>query len=599
MKNPFKKHLKFKIWEKLFFPFILVSLVPMLYLSSYLIINSRKMIIEQHNSQLSLENKRVRSIIYNVTYLTSKISDSIFYDFDFKEIVSSKYDNEADIYEAYRNFDVIKKAKNNYTEISSIKIYVSNPTLLTNGPFVVLDENIMNSSWYKNFSNSSKQIMWLYDNSFDYSSSLFLIRKVPIPNSLNYAIIVIGISDNYLKLMLNNELLLTTLNIDYSTIFYSDNRYEKGCNISDVFLNSPSDYKNESVENYYDNNKVLIYSSIINVSKGNNILEIVTIDQNAFKNLSSTINITIKMIGISIIIPIIFIVIFSFNFSFRIVTLRKQMGKVANGDFNIIDKFKGNDELSELFKDIKVTITKIQGLNKQIYEEKLEKQELENIQQKIEFEMLASQINPHFLYNTLETIRMKLIINGENEVARIVRQLGQFMRHNIETSNCLVSLNSELDYINIYMGIQQFRFGDRVSYSISIDNYFRPESYSILPLLLQPIIENALIHGVEGKKTPTSIKITILPQNNLLLIKITDNGKGMSQARLEYIRHSLSDSTSKRSKNHIGMHNVLQRIRLYYGIQYGLTIDSKENTYTSVTITLPLEEDPFYEINNS
>lgn len=595
-----KKLYKIKIWHKLLFSFILVSLVPMIFLSSYLIYSSQNMIMKQNESQLSLENKRVRSILFNITYLATNISDTILNNIDFNIIINSDNKPDADISDLLQNFNLVKNLKENYTELYSINVYSSNPNLASNGTFITIDEKINNSNWYKNFVKSSNNLLWMYDDNFGNSNlptSLILLRKIPLHKSKDYAILVISISDNYLKLMLNNKLMSSILSIDNTSIFYSENRFEKGEMLIDLIKNVPLIF-NKTNENYYKNEKVLTFSSSLTAYKGSNTFQIITIDKNGLQNLNNTLTITISMIAISIIIPIILILFFSFNLSHRIITVSKQMGKVANGDFNIIDQFKGNDELAELFKDIKVTITKIQGLTKEIYEEKLENQKLENIQQKIQFEMLASQINPHFLYNTLETIRMKLVINNEVAVAQIVKRLGQFMRHNLEASNTLVTLQSELDYIKIYMEIQQFRFGSRVSYHIKIDQHFKPESYKILPLLLQPIVENALIHGVEDKKTNCTINIEIIPTNDLLIITIIDNGKGISQERLQYIRNSLTDSTSIHSKNHIGMNNVLQRIVLYYGSQYGLTIDSKEDTFTKVTITLPLEKEKFYEYNN-
>ena len=201
--------------------------------------------------------------------------------------------------------------------------------------------------------------------------------------------------------------------------------------------------------------------------------------------------------------------------------------------------------------------------------------------------MLANQINPHFLYNTLETIRMKAFCNGDKEIADIVKKLGKIMRRNLEVSGKMVSLQSELELIENYLQIQSMRFEGMVKYELNIEASVRKEGYKILPLLLQPVVENAFIHGLEEKKEKGTIIIDILENDECLIVKVKDDGVGIEPDKLEIINHKLALSEENNGKS-IGMINVNQRIKIHYGKQYGLSIESKFGKGTIVTLSLPI-----------
>jgi two-component system sensor histidine kinase YesM len=197
--------------------------------------------------------------------------------------------------------------------------------------------------------------------------------------------------------------------------------------------------------------------------------------------------------------------------------------------------------------------------------------------------MLASQINPHFLYNTLETIRMKARCNGEIEIEELVKMLAKIMRRNIQVGDKLVTLKSELELVEYYLKIQQYRFGERINYEIDIRCNI--EYQKIMPLIIQPVVENAFVHGLETKEGEGKIRI-IVEKKDHLVIQVIDDGIGMSQEKLEEIKENLNDFR-KLNRSNIGLNNVNQRINLLYGAGYGLEVDSEENKGTKVTIVLP------------
>lgn len=266
------------------------------------------------------------------------------------------------------------------------------------------------------------------------------------------------------------------------------------------------------------------------------------------------------------------------------------MHQASQGNYNIMDSFHGNDELSETFQDLQIMIREIQKKEALVYEARLKEQQLEN-QQQMEYKMLASQINPHFLYNTLETIRMKAFAAGNREVAKAIKLLGKSLRYVLDSTGTVsTTLAKEIDYLRIYFSIQKLRFEDRIEYTIKIQEGLDLENYQILPLLLQPIVENAVSHGLENIEEHGQVLLNIYVQDDTCLcIDISDNGIGMTEEELARVRKNISEKDTSRTQS-IGLYNINQRILLCYGPEYSLNVSSERDKGTTVSLRLPLNK---------
>lgn len=291
----------------------------------------------------------------------------------------------------------------------------------------------------------------------------------------------------------------------------------------------------------------------------------------------------IAIVGLSAIISLAFITYYTNQYCNRLSAFQKLMHKTASGDFENMELVKGNDEISVLHYDLNRMINNIEILISTVYEEQVQKEKIYSRQKEVEFKMLASQINPHFLYNTLETIRMKARCNGETEIEELVKMLAKIMRRNIQVGDTLVTLKSELELVEYYLKIQQYRFGERIKYNIDIR--YGIEFLKIMPLIIQPIVENAFVHGLETKEGEGEIKI-IVNVTDTLNIHVIDDGNGISKTKLEEIIDNLNND-NKLDREHIGLSNVNQRIKLLYGNEYGVFIESTEGRGTTVRIEIP------------
>ncbi|HWR62721.1 MAG TPA: sensor histidine kinase [Clostridia bacterium] len=211
-----------------------------------------------------------------------------------------------------------------------------------------------------------------------------------------------------------------------------------------------------------------------------------------------------------------------------------------------------------------------------------------------EYRALQNQINPHFLYNTLEAIRSDAICEGSENIANITEALATFFRYTISNINSMVTLEAEIKNSENYFAIQNFRFGDKISLKINLDEEdMSVLEYEIPKLTLQPIIENAIIHGLEHKLGKGTIEIDINTTEDRLIIKVTDDGVGIDEEVLSGINRQMNEIYAQASgqdsnqKGGIAMINVNNRIKLQYGEKYGLRMYSVRGLGTSVEVTLP------------
>lgn len=215
-----------------------------------------------------------------------------------------------------------------------------------------------------------------------------------------------------------------------------------------------------------------------------------------------------------------------------------------------------------------------------------------------EYLALQNQINPHFLYNTLEGIRSEALYAGIDSVAEMTEALATFFRYTISNVEHLVTLEDELANTENYYIIQQFRFGKRLKYHVEIDSEEEREilKYKLPKLILQPIVENAIYHGIERKTGDGLLCIKIENTDSRFIITISDNGLGMSEAIVDGLNEKLKTTSidtfhQDKKGGSIAIENVNNRIKILFGEEYGIYIYSKQNVGTDVEITLPIVKD--------
>ena len=275
--------------------------------------------------------------------------------------------------------------------------------------------------------------------------------------------------------------------------------------------------------------------------------------------------------------------------------LSKRVRGFANGDRIPEDaEFTGGDEIEQLNDSFNNMMRRINSLIEEVYEAKLRKNEAELKSKEAELTLLQSQINPHFLYNTLEIIRWKamFLTNGENEVTEMVSTLSDFFRLSLSKGEKIIPLKDEIAHTRNYVTIMNFRYTNKIDVQWHVDEELLDRR--VPKLILQPVVENAIYHGIKPTNGKGLINIYVRRNENRIELQVMDNGVGMSSEAVERLNSEMADNAPPQpgpgKKGGYGLRNVNQRIKLTFGDKYGLYIDSELGTGTSVRIYLPETE---------
>lgn len=302
--------------------------------------------------------------------------------------------------------------------------------------------------------------------------------------------------------------------------------------------------------------------------------------------------VTVVLVIFLILLIIVVSILFSRNMVLLIRKLQEGMKHLEKGSYELIEEQVGNDEIGSLVKSYNHMVGKMESLIEEVY--------IAGIRQKnAQFLALRTQINPHFLFNTLESIRIKAILNGDDAVADMVKMLAKMFRAALDSDKKDHKVQDELENIRYYISLQNIRF-DNV---ITLEEEIEPELFQakIMSILFQPVVENCFKYG--SKESGVPIRISIkgeLTEDNIMVFTIRDNGQGMSQKRLEEVREELlkvrdgqasedyeENTREEKTSHRIGLRNIVERIRLRYGNEGSLQIVSSDENGTSIEIRIP------------
>lgn len=571
--------------------YIIGGLIPLLIVSLAMTYNTKRLLMEQAVKESTFNARRLEERLDDSMKILSDVSDSLYLDKELERILKTQYEDKGEVIKDLNNFTKIDDYLRLNEAISSIRVYTDNHTLLNDSQLVKLKENDIYYEWYRlaKIKDGRKYFVVKYDN-ISRSNHLALVRLLKRGEEA-LGVLVINMNQEYLKKIISLELYQVIVTLDSKRIFLSTEEEMNFTRVSsEERFKELMDLDHGIHSLTFDESKVKVIKKTFQVSSVQNKCQLmVLIPMTEFSGTATKTALTSgSLIVISSFISILLVFLLSRIFTKRLYKFRTYLHKVATGDFTVHSDISGGDEIGELSDDLNVMITALRDLIHEVYEVRIQKEQLGTKQREAEFKMLASQINPHFLYNTLESIRMKALISGDKSIAEAVKKLAKIMRRNLSISNQEELLKNEMELVSNYLEIQQFRFGDKITFHIQMDTGL--EEVPILPFLIQPIVENAFVHGLEKKIGGGHIQLNVKKQDEQLLIKVSDNGMGMSKERLHRIKQSLQNHVQNIDGS-IGLANVNQRIHLFYGGDYGIQVNSQEGEGTQVEIHLPVKRE--------
>lgn len=578
-----------KLKHKLLISYVLVVMIPVLIIGIGVTYYFRQQAMDQAIEQARNNVDRIKNQASTFLRVPTDISNLLLFNKELETVVNTEYSSILELTKTYHAFDLFNEYLQQYRELSAIRFFTYNPTLVNNLEFIPVTEQIEDTEWFDQAIHA-RSIGWFYvpstpDNPAD---ALALVRRVHFPEYQSQGVLMVLINRFEINNILSQEPFDTMVVDSQGYIVAAKDISLVGQTFDnldiEVDLNSQgtgiidTDVKNEPSK--------IIVDELLPASSMNGFQIVSVFSNKSIVNDANKISlIGMLFIGLVLLVALVFVYVISFLTTKRMLGLSRQINRVALGDLKVVSNIDGNDEIGQLSRQFNSMVSSIDQLMTQVVETSEQNNRLEIAQKEIKLKMMASQINPHFLFNALESIRMKAHIRGEVEIANIVRLLGKLMRKNLEIGSGHTTVKAEMEIVQSYLLIQKFRYEDRLDFELRLDK--SADKTYIPPLIIQPLVENAIVHGLENQEEDVKVEVKI--QNldeKLLRIGVTDNGVGITKERLAEVLASIA-GPDEEEKSRIGLRNVHQRLTLSYGEEHGLNIHSEYGVGTEIYFTVP------------
>jgi len=578
--SPFKKRIRIK--NKLMLIFLLTIVVPLIFFGSFLFSQQLRIVEDAARSsaqreliqmadRLSLQFTQVKSVS-NLFYLDKYLASFL------KEYYSSFEKGKVEHNDAGSIVNKYNAALNNtYFQVALVatdgKIF-GNPMFLKNMTYLDLEIQ----PWYPSIKSNQSNIIWTRDPYLDelFSSHgypyMYIIRQLNDLETFNSTgILIIGISEIEIRKMYSGYVGST------QSTYIMDDKHHIISYIDNLGLGEDYVQRFDNLENYSGSfvsgsgsQKKLVSFHTINATQW----KIVTFsDVSALLvGFSHVRNIFLLILLLYLIATIILSYVLAKRFVVPINNLYANMAMVKAGDLCASVTITSNDEIAELSDQFNDMLAKIRDLMANVVTE-------EKLKRESEIMSLQTQINPHFLYNTLASIRFMVYTGNKEDADTIILALIRLMKNTLSDINEFVTVEKEINLLEDYINIQKLALAKPLD--ISIDMEEEINDCKIIKLLLQPIVENAIMHGLKPQKDDCKLSITGRAVGSILEFRISDNGVGFDSSKCNF---SVKDPGFKKG---VGLRNVHNRIALTFGEQYGVTVISHINEGTYVTIRIP------------
>ena len=307
------------------------------------------------------------------------------------------------------------------------------------------------------------------------------------------------------------------------------------------------------------------------------------------KDLAGIQYLTVIIIVLTIIIGVAVSVIIAQSLILPLENTVNALEKFSRGDFAVRLKENRCDEIGKLNRIFNKAIKEINELMQKVTQSEI-------LNKEMEFKTLQSQMNPHFLYNTLDTINWLAFKEKQTEICNLVAAISSLIRASISNKKSIITIEQELDYVKNYIYIQHIRYKDRFDIIYDIDESLLKQA--VPKLIIQPIVENAIIHGIENSKNKNLLYISVKRENECIIIIVKDTGIGMTDEKVsELLKEPLNaEGDEQKAHTNLGLYAVHKRIQLMYGDLYGLTVQSQAGEGTTVTLHIPFtkKQEMFY-----
>lgn len=573
-----------KIRSKLLLIYAVCVFIPIIFTDAIVLYTVNHSAKEKQAKDLQHVMERVEYNLRETLKGYISFTNNLYNNRSLDEFLNTKYPDYITYYDSYVTLMNNNSLSYNYNNgiLNKIQVFADNDTILSGGN--IADINMVkDTDWYKEFNDRKADIFiyTYYDEARKYiagggtSRTISIIRKMG-----NYSfdriekLLKIDIDYNFMLKDVQNE------KID-AKIYVRNQEHILFSNLPNE--NSMKDYMPAST---LDTSKITMSKAF---KAGNQEWEIIIMSEDTpfwsviFENKG-----LILLILLNVFIPSLLIYFVGKSISKRLTLVATFMDKVKKEQFEVIDCQEGEDEIGNLIRSYNLMVLKIRNLIEVVFKGNAEKQSLELSKKEAELKAVQSQVNPHFLFNTLETIRMRSLLKRETETADIIGQLAILFRKSMDWGSDYSTIEEEISFVEKYINIQRYRFGDKIKYYHYITEACK--NYKLPKLAIATFIENACIHGIEATVNDGIISLTITKSSEYLFIEISDNGRGFEREKHEEVCRMIEYADSKMlyEAKSTGILNAFLRLKMYCDGNISFDIDSTLENGTDIMIKMPL-----------
>ncbi len=565
---------------KLRFLFVFCVLIPLLVTDVIMLILVYRSVEFDLNYEMEKTATSVENVLQKHLEYPANIAHNIYKSRVIEDFLNEEYKNSYDYYDAYYRIESSQMLDATMgIEGARVSIFVDNPTI-TNGSGFYQMRLAEGAEWFEKLYEGGENRKLMFEYGVGMGSDTKQRRRVLILVKMDMG------AFNGRKKALRMDLDFSDFEDEINSLGIEDRVYVCDGDTL-IFTNDKSKGETQPFEEMPDLSKAA-YKKDFRLYYNDLTIYIVSKQDKLRTFLLRNGGMFFVLMLINIIMMWVMLEVIKVLMVNRIRYLEGSFGIMDEGRVRSIESIGGNDEISGLITSYNDMADRMNELITTVYENRLREQEMSIAKQNAELLALHSQINPHFLFNALESIRMHSILKGEQETAEMVGRLAVMERTYVNWGDDEVPISREMDFVDAYLSLQKYRFGDRLSYKLTVDE--KCQMYSIPKLTIVTLVENACEHGVEKKSVPGWIFVRVFPENDDIVIEVEDTGVGMNVVVIDDIEEKVKNASieSMKGKSHVGMMNAFLRLKMLTGGKARFSVESERGVGTVVRMTIPL-----------
>lgn len=573
-----------KLGQKLHLLFFACVLIPMFLTDSIILMNVRDANRENMARDTEKTAYTTQYCLNNFLEYPVNVANNIYRSSVLENFFNEIYPTSADYYTAFYRLHRDQIFDDNLgISGSRVYIYADNKTILNGSGYYRMDRAKENE-WYPAFEDSGKtSTLYFYygrnnqQGGNSYKRKLTLIMKMDMP-TFSGCEKLLAIDLDYSAMA--EELIALDLNSDIYL-----------CDGDKILLSNKTDYHVQDNYVTLELKSRNVYTYPITLYDREYKLYVIPRQQSFWQYVSGLSGVLLVLVLVNLIMPLLMMRLIEGSITSRILSLEQSFENVEDDELSPIEKVEGNDEITALINSYNRMVERMNELMHTVYKDRLQQQENDIARQNAELLALHSQINPHFLFNALESIRMHSLIKKESETAEMVGKLAVMERSYVSWGEDLIPVQREMDFVSAYLLLQKYRFGERLNYELDIAEDCK--EIEIPKLTIVTFVENACLHGVERKAANGWIFVRAYKEDGSLKLEIEDTGEGVNEEVQDAINEQLENVSLEmmKGKKHVGMLNACLRLKLLSRGRAKYRLESEEGVGTVFHIEIPLEKE--------